>query len=91
MAPEVAAVDKKGGYNQQCDIWAVGITAIELAETQPPMFDLHPMRYGCSFASMLLMILGGNHQVGFIGGDARTSSNSLISILVLCECPEIQS
>ena len=66
MAPEVAAVEKKGGYNNlvsfhwllllvttivmvtcmyaQCDIWAVGITAIELAEMQPPMFDLHPMR-----------------------------------------------
>jgi mitogen-activated protein kinase kinase kinase kinase 3 len=45
MAPEVAAVDKKGiGYDFKCDIWAVGITAIELAETQPPMFDLHPMR-----------------------------------------------
>ena len=49
MAPEVAAVERKGGYNQQCDIWAVGITAIELAETQPPMFDLHPMRYYCVF------------------------------------------
>ena len=36
MAPEVAAVEKKGGYNQQCDVWAVGITAVELAETQPP-------------------------------------------------------
>ncbi len=45
MAPEVAAVEKNGGYNQLCDIWAVGITAIELAELQPPMFDLHPMRY----------------------------------------------
>lgn len=44
MAPEVAAVERKGGYNQQCDIWAVGITAIEMAELQPPMFDLHPMR-----------------------------------------------
>ncbi|XP_063040405.1 mitogen-activated protein kinase kinase kinase kinase 5 isoform X7 [Engraulis encrasicolus] len=44
MAPEVAAVEKNGGYNQQCDIWAVGITSIELAELQPPMFDLHPMR-----------------------------------------------
>uniref|UniRef100_A0A8C6UM55 Mitogen-activated protein kinase kinase kinase kinase n=1 Tax=Neogobius melanostomus TaxID=47308 RepID=A0A8C6UM55_9GOBI len=43
MAPEVAAVEKNGGYNQLCDIWAVGITAIELAELQPPMFDLHPM------------------------------------------------
>uniref|UniRef100_A0A671QJI0 non-specific serine/threonine protein kinase n=1 Tax=Sinocyclocheilus anshuiensis TaxID=1608454 RepID=A0A671QJI0_9TELE len=40
----VAAVERKGGYNQLCDIWAVGITAIELAELQPPMFDLHPMR-----------------------------------------------
>ncbi|XP_051501489.1 mitogen-activated protein kinase kinase kinase kinase 2-like isoform X4 [Myxocyprinus asiaticus] len=44
MAPEVAAVEKKGGYNHLCDIWAVGITGIELAELQPPMFDLHPMR-----------------------------------------------
>ncbi|XP_054846542.1 mitogen-activated protein kinase kinase kinase kinase 2 [Eublepharis macularius] len=44
MAPEVAAVEKKGGYNHLCDIWALGITAIELAELQPPLFDLHPMR-----------------------------------------------
>lgn len=41
---QVAAVERKGGYNQLCDIWAVGVTAIELAELQPPMFDLHPMR-----------------------------------------------
>uniref|UniRef100_A0A674NB61 non-specific serine/threonine protein kinase n=1 Tax=Takifugu rubripes TaxID=31033 RepID=A0A674NB61_TAKRU len=44
MAPEVVAVEKKGGYNHLCDIWALGITAIELAELQPPLFDLHPMR-----------------------------------------------
>ncbi|KAJ8366043.1 hypothetical protein SKAU_G00148740 [Synaphobranchus kaupii] len=44
MAPEVAAVERKGGYNHLCDIWAVGITAIEMAELQPPMFELHPMR-----------------------------------------------
>ncbi|KAL0607809.1 Mitogen-activated protein kinase kinase kinase kinase 5 [Plecturocebus cupreus] len=43
MAPEVAAVEKNGGYTQLCDIWAVGITAVELGELQPPMFDLHPM------------------------------------------------
>lgn len=53
MAPEVAAVEKNGGYNQLCDIWAVGITSIELAELQPPMFDLHPMR----FVSLLGIIL----------------------------------
>lgn len=28
MAPEVAAVERKGGYNHLCDIWACGITAI---------------------------------------------------------------
>ncbi|XP_066509276.1 mitogen-activated protein kinase kinase kinase kinase 3-like isoform X2 [Hoplias malabaricus] len=44
MAPEVAAVERKGGYNHLCDIWAVGITCIEFAELQPPMFELHPMR-----------------------------------------------
>ncbi|GIX89630.1 hypothetical protein CEXT_420781 [Caerostris extrusa] len=49
MAPEVAAVERKGGYNQQqCDIWAVGITAIELAELQPPMF--RPSSYASSFS-----------------------------------------
>ena len=61
MAPEVAAVEKKGGYNQQCDIWAVGITAIELAETQPPMFDLHPMRY-----SVYLVCTSDDHYRIFI-------------------------
>lgn len=44
MSPEIAAVERKGGYNQQCDIWSLGITSIELAELQPPLFDLHPMR-----------------------------------------------
>ncbi|MFH4973788.1 hypothetical protein AB6A40_000497 [Gnathostoma spinigerum] len=44
MAPEVACVERRGGYGVQCDVWAVGITAIELAELQPPLFDLHPMQ-----------------------------------------------
>ncbi|PAA53346.1 hypothetical protein BOX15_Mlig000886g2, partial [Macrostomum lignano] len=44
MAPEVADVRRKGGYDERCDIWAVGITAIELAELEPPMFSLHPMK-----------------------------------------------
>ncbi|XP_067317086.1 mitogen-activated protein kinase kinase kinase kinase 1 [Anolis sagrei] len=44
MAPEVAAVELKGGYNELCDVWSVGITAIELAELQPPLFDTHPLR-----------------------------------------------
>ncbi|KAG8524442.1 Mitogen-activated protein kinase kinase kinase kinase 1, partial [Galemys pyrenaicus] len=44
MAPEVAAVALKGGYSELCDIWSLGITAIELAELQPPLFDVHPLR-----------------------------------------------
>ncbi|VDN08307.1 unnamed protein product [Thelazia callipaeda] len=44
MAPEVACVERRGGYGVECDVWAVGITAIELAELQPPLFDLHPMQ-----------------------------------------------
>jgi serine/threonine protein kinase len=44
MAPEVASVERRGGYGSECDVWAVGITAIELAELQPPLFDLHPMQ-----------------------------------------------
>ncbi|KAJ7995218.1 hypothetical protein DPEC_G00242260 [Dallia pectoralis] len=44
MAPEVAAVEIKGGYNELCDVWSVGITSIELAELQPPLFDVHPLR-----------------------------------------------
>ena len=47
IAPEIIAVEMKlgpDGYNVKCDVWSLGITAIELAEMQPPMFDLHPMR-----------------------------------------------
>ncbi|XP_066436002.1 mitogen-activated protein kinase kinase kinase kinase 1 isoform X2 [Eleutherodactylus coqui] len=44
MAPEVAAVELKGGYTELCDIWSLGITAIELIELQPPMFHVHPLR-----------------------------------------------
>merc|ERR1719272_1280975 len=43
IAPEILAVECDG-YTVKCDIWSLGITAIELAEMAPPMFDLHPMR-----------------------------------------------
>lgn len=31
-------------YDARCDVWSVGITAIELSDGDPPLADLHPMR-----------------------------------------------
>lgn len=31
-------------YDSRCDVWSIGITAIELAEGDPPLSELHPMR-----------------------------------------------
>src|SRR5690606_23982204 len=45
MAPEI--IDNTGmpvPYDYKGDIWALGITVIEMAELQPPHFDVNPMR-----------------------------------------------
>eukprot|EP00793_Prasinoderma_coloniale_P004068 PRCOL_00006243-RA len=41
MAPEVIA---ESAYDQSVDVWALGVTALEMAETLPPHADVHPMR-----------------------------------------------
>jgi len=47
MAPEVISMDSNSPYNEKADIWSLGITAIELAEKNPPLVDLAPMRALC--------------------------------------------
>ncbi|KAG5675871.1 hypothetical protein PVAND_005739 [Polypedilum vanderplanki] len=44
MAPEIIASAKGSSYDSRADVWALGITAIELADGKAPFADMHPTR-----------------------------------------------
>ncbi|XP_048726138.1 myosin-IIIb isoform X3 [Caretta caretta] len=46
MAPEVIACEQQFdySYDARCDVWSLGITAIELGDGDPPLFDMHPVK-----------------------------------------------
>uniref|UniRef100_A0A8C6JA27 non-specific serine/threonine protein kinase n=2 Tax=Melopsittacus undulatus TaxID=13146 RepID=A0A8C6JA27_MELUD len=46
MAPEVIACEQQYdySYDARCDVWSLGITAIELGDGDPPLFGMHPVK-----------------------------------------------
>lgn len=41
MAPEVVTCGEEG-YGNRADVWALGITAIEMVDGKAPFQDMHP-------------------------------------------------
>ncbi|KAI4575053.1 hypothetical protein MJT46_004332 [Ovis ammon polii x Ovis aries] len=46
LAKQVIACEQQydSSYDARCDVWSLGITAIELGDGDPPLFDMHPVK-----------------------------------------------
>ncbi|XP_035037582.1 serine/threonine-protein kinase TAO2 isoform X2 [Hippoglossus stenolepis] len=61
MAPEVILAMDEGQYDGKVDVWSLGITAVELAERKPPLFNMNAMSALYHIAQNESPILQSNH------------------------------